>query len=285
MAGKPRITVVGPGNLGKALSRALFGVGYRIDEIVFGHSAKSSSSANVLAKSVRARACSVSNAALGADLIWLSVPDRAISPCAEDLAKRGSWNGKVVLHSSGALTSDELRALRSKGAAVASLHPLMTFVLGSDPPLAGVPFAVEGDGFAVRKASRIAHDLGGRAYAISKKDKVAYHAWGFFASPLVVALLATTEQVARLAGVSQQEARSRMLPILQQTLTNYAQKGAAGAFSGPIIRGDAMTLRKHLAVLKKVPIARQVYLALARSALQNLPAPNRRQLAKLLVER
>ena len=43
--------------------------------------------------------------------------------------------------------------------------------------------------------------LGGQSYAIRKRDKVAYHAWGMFASPLVDALLAATERVAAAAGV------------------------------------------------------------------------------------
>ena len=36
-------------------------------------------------------------------------------------------------------------ALRARGAAVASVHPLMTFVRGTRPSIAGVPFAIEGD--------------------------------------------------------------------------------------------------------------------------------------------
>ena len=285
MAGKPHVTIIGPGNLGRALAHALFRAGYKIDEIIFRESARTPASALSLAKSVGARACRAEHATLAAELIWLSVPDRAIASCARELAKRGAWRGKVVLHSSGALASDELCALRSKGAQAASLHPLMTFVPGSDPLLEGVPFAVEGDGIAVREARRIARNLGGQVFTISKKNKSAYHAWGSFASPLVIALLVTAEEVARIAGVSALAARRRMLPILQQTLTNYAQKGAAGAFSGPVIRGDADTVRKHLTVLKKAGVARDVYLSLSRSAVLNLPAGNRRQLAKLLVER
>ena len=73
-----------------------------------------------------------------------------------------------------------------------------------------------------------------------------------------------------------------MLPIVRQTVANYARYGPAGAFSGPIIRGDAETLRKHLKILRRIPGAKDVYLALARSAVRNLPAHNRRLLQKVL---
>ena len=125
-------------------------------------------------------------------------------------------------------------------------------------------------------ARRVVEDVGGQAYSIRKKDKAAYHAWGTFASPLFTALLATTEQVAALAGVNRKAAKQRMIPILQQTLANYAAFGAAGAFSGPIVRGDVDTVKRHLRVLRGVPAAREVYSALARSALRYLPAKNKK---------
>ena len=111
---------------------------------------------------------------------------------------------------------------------------------------------------------------------------MAYHAWGAFASPLLIALLVTAEKVARAAGLSNIEARRKMLPIVRQTVANYAKLGPAGAFSGPIVRGDAQVVRQHLKELKKVPEARAVYLALARAGLRFLPSRNRRELEKAL---
>jgi predicted short-subunit dehydrogenase-like oxidoreductase (DUF2520 family) len=158
----------------------------------------------------------------------------------------------------------------------------MTFVGRGKPELQGTPFAIEGDSMAVRAARRIVTALGGRAYPIRKQDKAAYHAWGTFASPLLTTLLATTEQVAKLAGVSGEVARRRMIPILRQTLTNYALFGAARGFSGPIIRGDAETVQRHLQVLHRIPAAREVYMALARAALEFLPGKNKAVLASLV---
>ena len=61
----------------------------------------------------------------------------------------------------------------------------------------------------------------------------------------------TGEQVARAAGLSKVEARRKMLPIVRQTLANYVKLGPAGAFSGPIVRGDAEVVLGHLKELKK----------------------------------
>jgi predicted short-subunit dehydrogenase-like oxidoreductase (DUF2520 family) len=281
MAGKRPVAIVGAGNLGAALARSLQQAGYAIEVVIARSSRASLRKAQRLAQQVGARVAT-SLSGVEARLVWFCVPDAAIASAAQMLAQTIEWKGRVALHSSGALGSDELAVLRRRGAVVASVHPLMTFVRRSRPSLAGVPFAIEGDAGAVRVARGVVQDLGGLPYPIRKKDKAAYHAWGTFASPLLTALLATTEQVAVAAGVRRKAARQRMIPILLQTLANYASFGAAGAFSGPIVRGDVDTVKRHLRVLDSSGAAREVYLALAGSALQYLPAKNKRLLKQLL---
>ena len=279
---KPGIAIVGAGNLANALAAALHGAAYVIDEIVSRANAASMNRAQALAREVGASAATIYEAKLRARIVWFCVPDREITRAAELLIEATDWKGKVALHSSGALTSDVLEILRERGAAVGSIHPLMTFVRGSRPSLEGTPFALEGDLKAVRVARAAVLKLLGQPFTTRKREKQAYHAWGMFSSPLLVALLAAAERVATAAGISRDEARRKMLPILQQTLSNYERMGAARSFSGPIARGDVETVRKHLQALQKVPAARRAYAALARSALLDLPVKNRTQLEKLL---
>jgi predicted short-subunit dehydrogenase-like oxidoreductase (DUF2520 family) len=279
---KPIVTLVGAGNLAAALAVALRGAGYRIDQIVSRRSAASLRRARRLAREVGAAAGVAALARIRSEIVWFCVPDAAIAGAAASLTGAADWRGKVALHSSGALTSDALALLRERGAAVASVHPLMTFVRGSRPSLAGVPFAIEGDPKAVRVARDVVVRLRGKPFAIGKQQKEAYHAWGMFASPLLTALLAAGEGVAGTAGITRKSARKRMLPILRQTLANYARLGAAASFSGPIARGDVATVGKHLKVLLEVPEVLEIYVALAREALRDLPAKNRSALRRLL---
>jgi predicted short-subunit dehydrogenase-like oxidoreductase (DUF2520 family) len=294
MAGKPRIAIIGPGNLGSALAMSLYDAGYKIDAIVSRAKQTSRRKAQVLAKKVEARAFSAAVKNTQTNLFWFCVPDGEIAKVAIALADPIDWKGKIALHSSGALTSDALAILRRRGAAVASVHPMMTFVprafsrkskmLSREPKLilAGVPFAIEGDASAIKIARQIVKDLGATAYAIRKRDKAAYHAWGTFASPLLTALLVTTEHVVSLTGIERKSARRRMIPILQQTLENYVTRDAADAFSGPFIRGDLETVKRHLQVLGRLPAARRVYEALAEAALEFLPSRDRAALRKIL---
>jgi predicted short-subunit dehydrogenase-like oxidoreductase (DUF2520 family) len=279
---RPTITLIGPGNLARVLGLALRAAGYTIDEIVSRDAPDSRKRARALARQVGARAATYADARLASNIIWLCVSDDAIAPTASALARRAGWKGKIALHSSGARSSRELEPLCRRGAAIGSLHPMQSFVRASHATLAGVSFAVEGDPAAVRVGRRLARDLGGSVFTIRPEAKVLYHAIGSFCSPMIVSTLATAERIARAAAIPPAAAKRIMHPILQQTIANYLAKGPAAAFSGPINRADINTIRKHLEALREVSGARDIYLALARSALRSLPVRDRNAVRRIL---
>jgi predicted short-subunit dehydrogenase-like oxidoreductase (DUF2520 family) len=276
------ITLIGAGNLARALGPALKAAGYRIDAVAGRTLSASRRRALALAKKLRTKAVPLKDLEIVSKIVWLCQTDDALAETARMLAQRDGWKGKVVFHSSGALTSDVLSPLRRAGAIVASLHPMMTFVAGSTPSMKGVPFAVEGDRQAILVARQVAKALKADIFEIKKTAKVLYHALGSFSSPMLVATLVTAERVGRAAGISQKQLRKIMAPILCQTLQNYLRSGAAAAFSGPVKRGDVNTIRGHLEQLDKVPGANEVYRALIKSALKYLPSQNKKVLSKIL---
>jgi len=277
----PTITVIGAGNLARVLGLALHTAGYSIEEIVSRDASESRKRARALARQVGARVATYATARLDADIIWLCVSDDVIFPTASAIANR-NWKGKIALHSSGARSSREMQLLRKRGASIGSLHPMQTFVRLSPGTLKHVSFAVEGDPAAVRVGRRIARDLGGSVFTIRPEAKVLYHAIGSFCSPMIVACLATAERIAEAAGIPPQATKRIIHPILRQTIANYLAKGPAAAFSGPINRGDINTIHKHLEALSEVDAAREIYLALARSALRKLPVRNRKTVTEVL---
>lgn len=280
MPRKIEAAIVGAGRLGTALALELSRAGYRVREIVVHRPA--SQSIRALARQIGAQLAVGQKAKLDAPLLWLCVPDREIEPLARQLSASRDWKGRVVVHSSGVLASEVLAPLRRRGAAVASLHPMMTFVRDSHSSLCGVLFGVEGDPAAVRVARKIVGDLGGAVFLLNRKKKVLYHIWGMFGSPLLLSLLVAAEEIAVKAGVPRAAARKGILPIASQTLSNYARLSAAEAFSGPIIRGDVATVKKHVDALRKFPEGKAAYIALAKAAMRFLPVTNRKELAGLL---
>lgn len=234
----------------------------------------------------------MAGAALAADVLWICTPDAAIASVADQLVSTLAHTSRrkppIVFHSSGALASTELAALQTIGASVASVHPLMTFPKRSlsrakqPHQLVHVPFAIEGDPRACHAARKLVRAIGGEAFTLSPKNKPLYHAFGAFASPLLVALLTAAMETGVAAGFTQEQARRRMRPIVERTVLNFFANGPDKSFSGPIARGDAATVARHLEDLRSHPRLLSTYRELVRFALDSLPAQNKKQIRELL---
>jgi len=258
------------------MAQALHAAGYTITEVAGRHRRR----AEALARKVGSQAATPETARWDSDVVWIAVSDDAIAGCAAELAKARSWKGVTVLHSAGALASDVLRPLKRRGAAVASLHPMMSFVAGRQTDLRDVWFAVEGDAAAVRVALSFVKAVGGRTLKIAKDKKALYHAFGAMVSPLIVSQLRAAEGVAAEAGIRARDAQQIMHPIVERTIANYFAAGAQAAFSGPMLRGDVKTIEKHLRSLRGDEA--EVYRTLARYAVKKLKVGRKRELEKLL---
>ncbi len=284
----PSVTLIGCGNWGTALAMALQDAGIPLREIVVQ---KKRAADARLATSLGVRLSRWSEAALDADVFWTATPDASIAGVAADLAAALVKEGRrkpIVFHSSGALGSAELSALRAVGASVASVHPLMTFPRRASMqarrkhPLAGVPFAIEGEPRATRAAMKLVRAMNGEPFTLAAEKKPLHHAFGAFASPMLVAQLTAAIETGVAAGYTPRQARSRMRPIVERTLANFFNDGPEKSFSGPIARGDTATVARHLEALRSHPQLRAVYVELARFALDSLPARRKKQIEPLL---
>jgi predicted short-subunit dehydrogenase-like oxidoreductase (DUF2520 family) len=187
-------------------------------------------------------------------VIILAVPDDALPEVTYDLAMRGpAAAGSVVLHMSGALSTDVLMPLHAAGYAIGSMHPLMAV---ADPWLAGdrllgAAFALGGEAVAVAAARRIVSALGGRALVIPPGGRPLYHAAAVLASNYLVALAGAASRMLVDAGVAEDDALPALLPLMRGTLDNVEQLGVPASLTGPIARGDAETVRLHMARLSE----------------------------------
>ncbi len=203
------------------------------------------------------------------DVVILAVRDDAITPLAESLAKaRAISERHVVLHLSGVQGQEALGPLVSTRAALGSLHPLQTIVEPQLTParLKGAWAAVEGMPRAALAGEQIAQDLGMRPFRIATKAKAIYHAGAVFASNYLVVVEAVAQRLLRHAGLSDADAWAALKPLVEGTFENLSRHEPREALTGPVVRGDAATIGRHLESLA-VDDAR-LYRALGRAALE-----------------
>ena len=278
-ARKTDIAIIGLGNWGTSLAAALNRARIPLSEVIVRRRKSSSSLPTVSWK----------NAALDAGILWLCVPDSAIAETAAQIARhRPDLRGQIVIHSSGALTIDALDVVRRApdhrhGAAIASIHPVMTFPTRSPVPLDGVLFGVEASSPDARRTiHQVIRQLGGRPFDIPSKNKALYHAAGTLASPLLVSQLTAAIETARLAGLDPRTAAQWVEALATATARNLFARGPSRSFSGPFARGDAPTIDLHLQALQQHPILADVYRSLALHVLATLPVRNRQVLFEAL---
>lgn len=254
------IAIVGAGRVGLSLGRALSHGGHAVTMLTRGGQAVSGGLVSV---------ASWSDALHGADVVLAAVPDDAIGAVADQLARLERITAHhVVLHCSGMHDRSALAALDVTGAALGSLHPLMTFIAAAGEPelLDGTPAVLEGDRRAVAAARELATSLGmAPVIELDGASKCRYHAGAVFAANYLVVLADVAERLAREAGAGD-AAATLYLPLMQRALVNVGERGAAASLSGPVIRGDAGTVAAHLDVLDGVD--RELYQVLGRAALE-----------------
>ena len=293
-SGRAKAGGAGKGDVGKTRAAKGSGgktLGLALDTVV----SREARRARALARRFGARR-GVSLAAYqpAGDIVLLAAPDDALPELAAELARRTAsryagrgrnawpgkdpWRGRVVLHCSGLLPAAVLQPLRRRGAAIGSMHPLMTFGAGLPAPAPDdLVFAVEGQAAAVRAAERMVAAWGGTSLRLRAREKARYHLAAMWASPFVVADFAIAVAVLRRAGLRGQRlavARRGLAALLAQTATNVGAAvrapggDLADAWTGPIARRDQKTVRRHLAAAGEWG---ELYRAMAQEARRRLP--------------
>ena len=209
---------------------------------------------------------------LEAEVVILAVRDGVIGEVAEMLVGTGLVNKRhVLLHCAGAASAEELLAnVRPKVGGVGTIHPLSAIADGKAAmrTLKGTVFGVEGDEHGRATAAKLVGAIGGIVLALDSSQMAAYHTAAALASNYVVAAVDAAAETLAMAGVSSSDAVRALVPLAEGALRNISARGTTGGLTGPIRRGDAPTIQRHLEALRSQPELVGIYRALAHRALE-----------------
>jgi predicted short-subunit dehydrogenase-like oxidoreductase (DUF2520 family) len=249
------VFVMGAGRAGRALAGALRASGADID--IVGLHGRSDGA--ITARIARAH------------VVLVTVRDRDLAGALTELYDAPLADGAVVLHASGAQDPRAaLDGLRAAGHPAGTFHPIVPL---ADPALAsaalkGAWIGVDGDPPAVAMARRLAGALGARVVEIPAGAKSRYHAAAAMAAnfPVVLAALAAAQLEA--VGIDPEAARSIVSGLVSAAADSLRSLPARQALTGPVVRGDADTVARHLVALEDDPEALAVYVALSWAAVE-----------------
>lgn len=257
----PRVALFGAGRVGTAVAALL----QRAGSDVAGVWSRTQDSAQRASEMLKCRVLETV-APVDANLVVIGASDQAIAEVAGVVSQMAA-PGTVVAHLSGSLGVGALMAATQAGALPLALHPVQacpdvaTAIERLPGSAWGVTATAETEAWAHRLVSSM---LDGRPVKIAESDRPLWHAACVMTSNGMAALMAFGESLLDAIGI--EDAEGVLGPLAAGTVAN-ARGGGGGAatLTGPVLRGEADTVGRHLELLgARFPEKAEEYRKVAR---------------------
>lgn len=258
---KSEIIFIGAGKVAHTLVPLLIEKGYSVKGIIN----KTPNTADKLAKKYQLKFYTnrISGIPVSFKIFFITVPDNEIKSVAEQLSKSDLlFEDSLFVHTSGSESCDALKAVEKKGGMTASFHIMQTFPSLKKVDVRNSFAAIETESITAEEyLFSIARTLNLKGFKLSKENKVYYHLCGVFAANFLNANFYSSEKLLDHAGSGYLQQYELFEPIVKATLSNIKNFGVANSLSGPVERGDYLTIVKHISAIKKLKMpARQLLL-------------------------
>ena len=185
------------------------------------------------------------------DVIFITTPDGEIHQVWGDLLHQDISN-RIICHFSGSLSSHVFSGREEAGASGISMHPMYAFSdkFHSYEQFHTAYLTLEGDPEAVAVMKPMWEAIGHHVMTLKAEDKIKYHAAAAMASNEMLGLMQASLDILSECGFSEKDSMALLTPLVQGNIASMLEKGCVNALTGPVERGDAQTVRKHLQALE-----------------------------------
>lgn len=193
--------------------------------------------------------------------VFICSNDEQISKIVKEIAInfRNELVRKIIIHCSGIHSHKILDELKEFGAYTASAHPLQTFYYYHSEIFQNIYWIVQSENF--EQIEKVLKEIGGNPILVDfdERQRAIYHTSAVVSSNFLNSLLLFARKL-----ITQIPLESKVLiPLIEQTLknnlTNFTEINSF-PLTGPIVRKDFATIRKHIDSLSLTPNLQQIYL-------------------------
>ncbi len=243
----PRVVIVGLGRTGGALALGLQAAGWK-PTVVTTKPARAKELGLKLATAADRGA---------AQLCFFAVPDAAVAAVAADVLP-DLGRATALIHCAGALGLDVFGKTKLL---TGSFHPLVAISDSRDALSGRFAAIAASDPDLLRVLMEVAQALKMLVLEVDEKKRAGYHAGAVMSAGLVMALLDAAVQA---TGLPRSIAEPALLALTESALRGAQKRGLQASLTGPIVRGDAEVVKRHLAALPDE--LRPLYKALSKRA-------------------
>ncbi|WP_299781641.1 Rossmann-like and DUF2520 domain-containing protein [uncultured Formosa sp.] len=191
-----------------------------------------------------------------ADIYILAISDDAISSVSKALP----FQDRFVVHTSGTASLYDIDEKHRRGV----FYPLQTFTKEADIDFSNIPLCIE----ALKKADfkllkKLAQAIGSTDYKVSTEQRKRLHIAAVFANNFTNQLYRITHEITE----ANQMEFEILKPLILETAKKIQTMSPYVAQTGPAVRGDKKTIKKHLNLIEN-PQHKAIYKLLTNSILE-----------------
>ncbi len=255
---KNKITIIGSGNLGTYFAYAFEKVGFQI-EYVYGRNKKNAT--KICERLYASQATDELDFSKSQSSFFIiCVKDDAILEVADELILP---HGSILCHSSGMLEMEILSHLPFN---CGVFYPLMTFTKGRNLSTKDFPFCLEAfNNQTLDVMKHIASHLSQSVYEVNSEERKLLHLTAVISNNFTNHLISLSKNI-----LDDNDINYKILkPILEETISKAFDLGPVESQTGPAIRKDWNTIKKHIEFLKDYPKIATIYHHISNSIDEN----------------
>ncbi len=246
------IVMIGSGNVAAVLGRKFRAAGHSIVQ-VYGRNA--GTAGRLAAEWGTVAVQDHSQLSPDADLYMIAVADDAIGEVTREM----KLPGKVVAHTAAAVPAAVLAGVTGHYGVFYPLQSLRSEM----KQLPDIPVFTDGnDDMARDLLEQLARSIsGGKVYHAGDEERLKLHVAAVVVSNFTNHLFVLAEEYCRKENIDFRQ----LWPLIQETASRVRDISPRQVQTGPAIRNDKATIRRHLEILEKHPQLRNIYLTLSES--------------------
>lgn len=247
-----KIVIIGAGNVATHLAKALQAKNKQIAQVWSYHY----NNALTLAKEVNAQAIdSLKEIDQQADLYLIAVKDDAIAEIAEQIK---GFKG-LIAHTSGAVPMEILNGITEN---YGVFYPLQTFSKDKALSFADIPLCLEANNeAALQTLKQLAQQLSTHIVEVNSEKRKILHLAAVFACNFTNHLYALADEVLKFNELD----FAILRPLINETAAKVQHALPLAVQTGPAIRNDEQTIKKHEELLVEQPQLLEIYKTLSNS--------------------
>ncbi|QDO95128.1 DUF2520 domain-containing protein [Formosa sediminum] len=191
-----------------------------------------------------------------ADIYILAVSDDAIS----NVSKALPFQDRFVVHTSGTVSLYDINDKHSRGV----FYPLQTFTKDAEIDFSTIPLCIEAlKNPDLKLLKTLSESIGSKHYKISTEQRKRLHVAAVFANNFTNQMYRITHEITEENQIEFEVLK----PLILETAKKIQKMTPYMAQTGPAVRGDKKTIKKHLKLIKN-PQHKAIYELLTNAILE-----------------